>query len=79
MPVARPDCVHRPRTLYERNPVGFSQGVAALLACALPLSLLLRQWLRLVRQMEMSALLALDVADRAIGSHTVRPLAAARP
>jgi hypothetical protein len=40
--VARPDCVHRPWTLYERNPVGFWQGVAALLVCALLLSLLLR-------------------------------------
>ena len=37
-----PIAVHRPRTLYERNPVGFWQGVAALLACALLLSLLLR-------------------------------------
>ena len=41
-PVRAPPAVRRPRTLYERNPVGFWQGVAALLACALLLSLLLR-------------------------------------
>ncbi len=34
--------VRRPRTLYERNPVRFWQAVAALLACALLLSLLRR-------------------------------------
>jgi serine/threonine protein phosphatase PrpC len=39
---APPVAVQRPRTLYERNPVRFWQGVAALLACALLLSLLLR-------------------------------------
>ena len=41
-PSHAPNTVERPRTLYERNPVGFWQGVAALLACALLLSLLLR-------------------------------------
>jgi len=41
-PVRAPPAVRRPRTLYERNPVRFWQGVAALLACALLLSLLLR-------------------------------------
>jgi hypothetical protein len=40
---AGPSRAHRPRTLYERNPVRFWQGVAALLACASLLSLLLRQ------------------------------------
>ena len=34
--------VHRPRTLYERSPVRFWQGVSALLALALIVSLLLR-------------------------------------
>jgi serine/threonine protein kinase len=34
--------VHRPRTLYERSPVRFWQGVSALLAVALILSLWLR-------------------------------------
>jgi serine/threonine protein phosphatase PrpC len=41
-PSHAPVAVQRPRTLYERNPVRFWQGVAALLACALLLSLLLR-------------------------------------
>jgi serine/threonine protein phosphatase PrpC len=41
-PSRAPVGVQRPRTLYERNPVRFWQGVAALLACALLLSLLLR-------------------------------------
>jgi serine/threonine protein phosphatase PrpC len=41
-PVRAPPEVRRPRTLYERNPVRFWQGVAALLACGLLLSLLLR-------------------------------------
>jgi serine/threonine protein phosphatase PrpC len=41
-PSRAPVAVQRPRTLYERNPVRFWQGVAALLACALLLSLLLR-------------------------------------
>jgi serine/threonine protein kinase len=41
-PSRAPIAVQRPRTLYERNPVRFWQGVAALLACALVLSLLLR-------------------------------------
>jgi serine/threonine protein phosphatase PrpC len=40
-PSRAPVAVQRPRTLYERNPVRFWQGVAALLACALLLSLLL--------------------------------------
>jgi serine/threonine protein phosphatase PrpC len=41
-PASAPIAVRRPRTLYERNPVRFWQGVAMLLACALLLSLLLR-------------------------------------
>jgi serine/threonine protein kinase len=41
-PSRAPVAVQRPRTLCERNPVRFWQGVAALLACALLLSLLLR-------------------------------------
>jgi len=36
---ARAVAVHRPRTLYERDPLRFWQGVAALLALALLLSL----------------------------------------
>ena len=39
-PVRAPFAVQRPRTLYERNPLRFWQGVAALLAIALLLSLL---------------------------------------
>jgi serine/threonine protein phosphatase PrpC len=41
-PSRAPISVQRPRTLYERNPVRFWQGVAALLACALLLAWLLR-------------------------------------
>jgi serine/threonine protein phosphatase PrpC len=41
-PSRAPIAVQRPRTLYERNPVRFWQAVAALLACALMLSLMLR-------------------------------------
>jgi serine/threonine protein phosphatase PrpC len=39
-PASAPLAVQRPRTLYERNPVLFWQGVAALLALALLVSLL---------------------------------------
>ncbi len=39
-PARAPLEVHRPRTLLERNPVLFWQAVAALLACALAISLL---------------------------------------
>jgi serine/threonine protein kinase len=39
-PSRAPDAVRRPQTLYERAPVRFWQGVAALLALALVLSLL---------------------------------------
>jgi serine/threonine protein phosphatase PrpC len=39
-PARTPLVVHRPRTLYERDPLRFWQGVAALLALALLLSLL---------------------------------------
>ena len=39
-PARTPFVVHRPRTLYERDPLRFWQGVAALLALALLLSLL---------------------------------------
>jgi serine/threonine protein phosphatase PrpC len=39
-PARAPPAVQRPRTLYERDPVRFWQGVAALLALALLLSLL---------------------------------------
>jgi serine/threonine protein phosphatase PrpC len=39
-PARAPFAVRRPRTLYERNPVRFWQGVAAVLALALLLSLL---------------------------------------
>lgn len=38
-PARAPVAVHRPRTLYEREPLRFWQGVAALLALALLLSL----------------------------------------
>jgi hypothetical protein len=41
-PARAPLAVPRPRTLYERAPVRFWQGVAALLAFALLLSLLRR-------------------------------------
>ena len=41
-PSRAPIAIQRPRTLYERNPVHFWQGVAALLAAALLLSLLKR-------------------------------------
>src|SRR5262249_2677724 len=41
-PSRAPIAPHRPRTLYERNPVRFWQGVAGLLACALLLLLLRR-------------------------------------
>jgi len=41
-PSRAPIAPNRPRTLYERNPVRFWQGVAALLACALLLLLLRR-------------------------------------
>jgi serine/threonine protein phosphatase PrpC len=41
-PARAPAPAHRPRTLYERAPVRFWQGVAALLALALVLLLLLR-------------------------------------
>jgi serine/threonine protein phosphatase PrpC len=41
-PSRAPIAVQRPRTLYERNPVRFWQVVAALLACALLLSMLMR-------------------------------------
>ena len=41
-PVRAPEPVRRPRTLYERHPVRFWQGVAALLAAALIASLYLR-------------------------------------
>jgi serine/threonine protein phosphatase PrpC len=41
-PARAPAAVRRPRTLYERNPVLFWQGVAALLALALLVSLLRR-------------------------------------
>jgi hypothetical protein len=39
-PARAPLAAHRPRTFYERNPVLFWQGVAALLALALFASLL---------------------------------------
>ena len=39
-PVRSPPAAPRPRTLYERNPARFWQGVAALLALALLWSLL---------------------------------------
>jgi len=39
-PARAPLEVHRPRTLLERNPVLFWQAVAALLACALAISLM---------------------------------------
>jgi serine/threonine protein phosphatase PrpC len=39
-PPRAPAAIRRPRTLYERNPVRFWQGVAALLALALLVSLL---------------------------------------
>jgi len=39
-PAGAPPAVRRPRTLYERAPLRFWQGVAALLALALLLSLL---------------------------------------
>ena len=39
-PARAPVAVRRPRTIYERYPVQFWQGVAALLALALALSLL---------------------------------------
>jgi len=39
-PARAPVAIHGPRTLYERNPVRFWQGVAALLALAFLLSLL---------------------------------------
>jgi hypothetical protein len=39
-PARAPVAVRRPRTLYERDPLQFWQGVAALLALALILSLL---------------------------------------
>jgi hypothetical protein len=39
-PARAPIATRRPRTLYERNPVRFWQGVAALLALALLVSLL---------------------------------------
>jgi serine/threonine protein kinase len=39
-PARAPGAVRRPQTFYERNPVRFWQGVAALLALALALSLL---------------------------------------
>ena len=41
-PAHAPAPAHRPQTLYERSPVRFWQGVAALLALALVLSLWLR-------------------------------------
>jgi hypothetical protein len=41
-PARAPAPMPRPLTLYERAPVQFWQGVAALLALALILSLLLR-------------------------------------
>jgi serine/threonine protein phosphatase PrpC len=41
-PARAPETVHRPRTLYERAPLQFWQGVAALLALALLVSLLTR-------------------------------------
>ena len=41
-PARAPAAVRRPRTLYERAPLQFWQGVAALLGLALLLSLLLR-------------------------------------
>jgi hypothetical protein len=41
-PTRAPSAIARPRTLYERNPVRFWQGVAALFACAFVLALLLR-------------------------------------
>jgi hypothetical protein len=39
-PARAPHAVNRPRTLLERNPVLFWQGVAALLVLVLVLSLL---------------------------------------
>jgi hypothetical protein len=39
-PARAPVAIRRPRTLYERNPVRFWQGLAAVLALALLLSLL---------------------------------------
>jgi hypothetical protein len=41
-PAPAPPVVRRPRTLYERAPLQFWQGVAALLALALLLVLLRR-------------------------------------
>jgi hypothetical protein len=41
-PARAPLAAPRPRTLYERNPLRFWQGLAALLAFALLLSLLPR-------------------------------------
>jgi len=41
-PARAPAAIHQPRTLYERDPLRFWQGVAALLALALLLSLLWR-------------------------------------
>jgi len=41
-PARTPLAVHRPRTLYERSPVRFWQGVSALLAIALIASLWFR-------------------------------------
>ena len=39
-PARAPVAAQRPRTLYERDPLQFWQGVAALLALALLLSML---------------------------------------
>ena len=41
-PASAPPAMQRPRTLYERNPTRFWQGVAALLALALLVTLLRR-------------------------------------
>jgi serine/threonine protein kinase len=41
-PARAPSDIHQPRTLYERSPLRFWQGVAALLALALLASLLTR-------------------------------------
>jgi serine/threonine protein phosphatase PrpC len=41
-PARAPEAVRRPRTLYERYPVRFWQGIAALLAAALIVSLYMR-------------------------------------
>ena len=41
-PARAPEPVRRPQTLYERAPVRFWQGVAALLALALLFSLMRR-------------------------------------